>query len=343
MVNGTVPVSELAEKMGLSNLTPDIDLTARSIEFYDVNRPALQLTGFFDHFDDSRVQIIGYVEQEYIDGMDDELARMRFEKLLSYNIPCLVFSRSYQPADYVLSICAERGIPCLVSQKTTSDLSSEMVRWLKVKLAPCISIHGVLVDVYGEGVLIMGDSGVGKSEAALELVKRGHRLVTDDVVEIRKVSDDTLIGSAPEVTKNFIELRGIGIINDQETFLRLWAAYNTTDTTALPPSIDFENFVVLFIYDPEYYNRIFIRGLNVWEGIANPIVERTNWKLSIGGDPKMREIREKQGLSVPEPKVNVGLLELLRNKPGRPGVTAVLVEGAEDPAESLVIPVPEAP
>ena len=213
MVNGTVPVSELAEKMGLSNLTPDIDLTARSIEFYDVNRPALQLTGFFDHFDDSRVQIIGYVEQEYIDGMDDELARMRFEKLLSYNIPCLVFSRSYQPADYVLSICAERGIPCLVSQKTTSDLSSEMVRWLKVKLAPCISIHGVLVDVYGEGVLIMGDSGVGKSEAALELVKRGHRLVTDDVVEIRKVSDDTLIGSAPEVTKNFIELRGIGIIN----------------------------------------------------------------------------------------------------------------------------------
>lgn len=218
MVNGTVPVSELAEKMGLSNLTPDIDLSARSIEFYDVNRPALQLTGFFDHFDDSRVQIIGYVEQEYIDGMDDELARMRFEKLLSYNIPCLVFSRSYQPADYVLSICAERGIPCLVSQKTTSDLSSEMVRWLKVKLAPCISIHGVLVDVYGEGVLIMGDSGVGKSEAALELVKRGHRLVTDDVVEIRKVSDDTLIGSAPEVTKNFIELRGIGIINIKNLF-----------------------------------------------------------------------------------------------------------------------------
>ncbi len=218
MVNGTVPVSELAEKMGLSNLTPDIDLTARSIEFYDVNRPALQLTGFFDHFDDSRVQIIGYVEQEYIDGMDDELARMRFEKLLSYNIPCLVFSRSYQPADYVLSICTERGIPCLVSQKTTSDLSSEMVRWLKVKLAPCISIHGVLVDVYGEGVLIMGDSGVGKSEAALELVKRGHRLVTDDVVEIRKVSDDTLIGSAPEVTKNFIELRGIGIINIKNLF-----------------------------------------------------------------------------------------------------------------------------
>lgn len=136
--------------------------------------------------------------------------------------------------------------------------------------------------------------------------------------------------------------KGIGIINDQETFLRFWSAY-TTEATALPPSIDFENFAVLFVYDPEYYNRVFIRGLNVWEGIANPIVERTNWKLAIGGDPKMREIRRLQGLSVPEPKVNVGLVELLRNKPGRPGVTAVLVEGAEDPAESLVIPVPEGP
>ncbi len=136
--------------------------------------------------------------------------------------------------------------------------------------------------------------------------------------------------------------KGIGIINDQETFLRFWSAY-TTEATALPPSIDFENFAVLFVYDPEYYNRVFIRGLNVWEGIANPIVERTNWKLTIGGDPKMREIRRLQGLSVPEPKVNVGLVELLRNKPGRPGVTAVLVEGAEDPAESLVIPVPEGP
>ena len=218
MVCGTVSVKELAEKMNLSNLTPDIDLSERKIEFYDVNRPALQLTGFFDHFDSSRVQIVGYVEQEYLDTLSDEVVKERFEKLLSYNFPCIVFSRSYQPAEYILSLCAQQKIPCLVSQKTTSDLSSEMIRWLKVRLAPCISIHGVLVDVYGEGVLIMGDSGVGKSEAALELVKRGHRLVTDDVVEIRKVSDETLIGTAPEVTKNFIELRGIGIINIKNLF-----------------------------------------------------------------------------------------------------------------------------
>ena len=218
MIGGTVSVQELAEKMNLTNLTPDLDLEKRYIDFYDVNRPALQLTGFFDHFDDSRVQIVGYVEQEYIDTLSDQIIRERFAKLLSYNVPCIVFSRSFKPANYILDLCTENGIPCLVSSKTTSDLSSETVRWLKAKLAPCISIHGVLVDVYGEGVLIMGDSGVGKSEAALELVKRGHRLVTDDVVEIRKVSDDTLVGTAPAVTKNFIELRGIGIINVKNLF-----------------------------------------------------------------------------------------------------------------------------
>lgn len=218
MRNGTVTVKELADKMKLTNLTPDLDLEQREIDFYDVNRPALQLTGFFDHFDESRVQIIGYVEQEYIDTLPDDLVKQRFDKLLSYKIPCIAFSRAYQPSDDILTLCSKHGIPCLVSQKTTSDFTSETVRWLKAKLAPCISIHGVLVDVYGEGVLIMGDSGVGKSEAALELIKRGHRLVSDDVVEIRKVSDDTLVGTAPEVTKNFIELRGIGIINIKNLF-----------------------------------------------------------------------------------------------------------------------------
>ena len=115
-------------------------------------------------------------------------------------------------------LCRHYQVPCLGSDKTTSDLMAEVIRWLNVKLAPCISIHGVLVDVFGEGVLIMGESGIGKSEAALELIKRGHRLVTDDVVEIRRVSDDTLIGSAPDITKHFIELRGIGIIDVKALF-----------------------------------------------------------------------------------------------------------------------------
>lgn len=211
-------VGMLADKMNLKNLTPNVDITKRVIDFYDVNRPALQLTGYFDHFDASRVQIVGYVEQQYLDTLSREVIVDRFTRLASFNVPCFIFSREYTPCDGILQVCNEYQVPCLTSQRTTSELSSEIVRWLKVKLAPSITIHGVLVDVYGEGVLILGDSGVGKSEAALELVKRGHRLVSDDVVEIRKVSEETLIGTAPDVTKNFIELRGIGIINIRTLF-----------------------------------------------------------------------------------------------------------------------------
>ena len=122
------------------------------------------------------------------------------------------------PEEEVLELCNHYGVPCMVSEKTTSDLMAEIIRWLNVKMAPMISIHGVLVDVFGEGVLIMGESGIGKSEAALELIKRGHRLVSDDVVEIRRVSDETLIGSAPDITRHFIELRGIGIIDVKTLF-----------------------------------------------------------------------------------------------------------------------------
>lgn len=208
-----VTISELIKKMKLKNTTPEIDTDKIVLTHPDVNRPALQLTGFFDHFDRERVQIIGYVEQAYINTMDQEQKRRMYDKLTSSQIPCLVFSRDQEPDEDLLEFCNYYGVPCLVSDKTTSALMAEIIRWLNVKLAPCISIHGVLIDVFGEGVLIMGESGIGKSEAALELIKRGHRLVTDDVVEIRRVSDDTLIGSAPDITKHFIELRGIGIID----------------------------------------------------------------------------------------------------------------------------------
>ena len=218
MIDENVSVKALAEKMKLENLTPDIDLSGRFIKFYDVNRAALQLTGFFDHFDITRVQVVGRVEQQYIEDSEAEKIVRNFDKLGSYNVPCVVFTRGYIPSDDIIHALSRHGVPVLSSKSTTSELNSEMIRWLRVRLAPCISIHGVLVDVYGEGVLILGDSGVGKSETALELVKRGHRLVTDDVVEIRKVSDDTLVGCAPEITKNFIELRGIGIINIRDLF-----------------------------------------------------------------------------------------------------------------------------
>ncbi|RZT02477.1 HPr(Ser) kinase/phosphatase [Cuneatibacter caecimuris] len=221
-----VPVSSLIEKMNLDNLTREINADKIRIVHPDINRPALQLTGFYDHFDNERVQIIGYVEYAYINKLSREEKIRTFDKLLSSKIPCLVWSRSHKPDEDILTLARKYGVPILMSDKTTSDLMAEIIRWLKVELAPTISIHGVLVDVYGEGVLIMGESGIGKSEAALELIKRGHRLVTDDVVEIRKVSDDTLVGTAPDITRHFIELRGVGII-DVKTLFGVESVKNT--------------------------------------------------------------------------------------------------------------------
>lgn len=213
-----VTITELIEKMSLRNMTPELDTDAVVLIHPDVNRPALQLTGFFDHFDKDRVQIIGYVERAYLDTLTKERRHEVYDALISSQIPCLLYSRGQTPEEDVLELCNHYGVPCMVSEKTTSDLMAEVIRWLNVKLAPMISIHGVLVDVFGEGVLIMGESGIGKSEAALELIKRGHRLVSDDVVEIHRVSDETLIGSAPDITRHFIELRGIGIIDVKTLF-----------------------------------------------------------------------------------------------------------------------------
>lgn len=213
-----VTITEFIDKLGLKNMTPELETDKIVLIHPDINRPALQLTGFFDHFDKDRVQIVGYVEHAYLDKLTPERRREVYDKLISSKIPCLVFSRGMEPEEMVLELCDYYGVPCMVSEKTTSDLMAEVIRWLNVKLAPMISIHGVLVDVFGEGVLIMGESGIGKSEAALELIKRGHRLVSDDVVEIRRVSDETLIGSAPDITRHFIELRGIGIIDVKTLF-----------------------------------------------------------------------------------------------------------------------------
>lgn len=232
-----VSITELGHKMNLRVLNPDVDTDKIVLTHPDVNRPALQLAGFFDHFDRERVQIIGYVESEYIKTMERATKVAIYEKLLSCELPCLVFSKGNGPDEDMLDMCNHYQVPCLSSEQTTTDLMAEIIRWLKVKLAPCISIHGVLVDVFGEGVLIMGESGIGKSEAALELIKRGHRLVTDDVVEIRKVSDATLIGSAPDITKHFIELRGIGIVDVKS----LYGVESVKDTQSIDMVIKLED------------------------------------------------------------------------------------------------------
>ncbi|MBE5868934.1 MAG: HPr(Ser) kinase/phosphatase [Lachnospiraceae bacterium] len=213
-----VKLTEFIDKMKLEILTPEVDVTHIKLSQPDINRPALQMAGYFKHFDSARVQVIGFVEYTYMEEMSEEQKRIQYDKLMSYKIPCIVFSRSLLPDPIFMDIAQKYNIPILGTKMSTAGLIAESTRWLNVKMAPCITVHGVLVDVYGEGVLITGESGIGKSEAALELVRRGHRLVTDDVVELRKVSDETLVGSAPDITKHLIELRGIGIVDVKALF-----------------------------------------------------------------------------------------------------------------------------
>ena len=168
-----IKLSEIAEKMDLKNLTPDVSLSDKEVHVPDINRPALQLAGYFDHFDSDRVQIIGYVEYTYLQTLTEEKKNRMYEELLSHQIPCIVFSRNLEPDEELLRKAERKDTPILTTSKQTSDFMAEIIRWMNVKLAPCISIHGVLVDVYGVGVLIMGESGIGKSEAALELIKEG--------------------------------------------------------------------------------------------------------------------------------------------------------------------------
>lgn len=213
-----VSLDDIIKKMKLRNLTPEISTEGVKIWQSDLNRPALQLAGFFDYFDSERVQIIGKVEATYIENLFLSERRAVFERLFSSKIPCLILSRNLEPLPDLLEVAIETGVPILQTEMTTSYFQSELNMFLKSELAPRISIHGVLVDVYGEGVFITGESGIGKSETALELIKRGHRLVADDVVEIKKVSDDTLIGTSPDIIRHFIEVRGIGIVDCKTLF-----------------------------------------------------------------------------------------------------------------------------
>jgi len=184
----------------------------------DVNRPGLALTGFFDLFDADRIQILGKSELEYVGKQSEEVQRQRLAALAERRPPAIVITRGLEVHEALLEACKQCEVPLLRSADITSDFMAALIAFLNVQLAPRIVRHGVFVEIYGEGVLLTGDSGVGKSETAVELVKRGHRLVADDAVEIRRVSNRTLVGSAPENIRHFVELRGIGIINVRRIF-----------------------------------------------------------------------------------------------------------------------------
>ncbi|MDR1532664.1 MAG: HPr(Ser) kinase/phosphatase [Clostridiales bacterium] len=214
----SVTLAEIIAEFKLVTLTSGADTPEGVITHTDINRPALQLAGFYDYFDSARVQVIGMVEYSYLQKLDQLSRSQTLEKLFQHKIPCMVICRGLKPFPEMLLFGDRYGVPVLSSDWNTAEFMAESIRWLKVQLAPRVTIHGVLVDVYGEGILILGESGIGKSETALELVKRGHRLVADDAVEIKRVSNQTLIGSCPELIRYFIELRGIGIIDVRKMF-----------------------------------------------------------------------------------------------------------------------------
>jgi Hpr(Ser) kinase/phosphatase len=207
-------ISELSleEKYTPDNLD-EIEITSR-----DVNRPGIELNGFFDFFDKTRITVIGKGETAMLESFGEEKRNKAVSEFFAMKPPAIIIARGIQPDEHMLATAEKYEVPLLLSEDTTSNLVAALVAFLNVRLAPRVTRHGVLVEVYGEGILLLGDSGVGKSETAIELIKRGHRLIADDAVEIRRVSNKSLVGQAPENIRYFIELRGIGIINARRIF-----------------------------------------------------------------------------------------------------------------------------
>lgn len=243
--NFTVSIKKIIDELGLEVVyMPEVQdniLLCCS----DVNRPGINLTGFMEYFDKSRIQVFGLSEKAYLDQLEPEARKARIDELFAQKFPAAVITRDIEVSDEILNASKKNGIVCLRTPEATSVFLSGLISYLSVELAPRITRHGVLIEAYGEGILIVGESGVGKSETAIELVKRGHRLIADDAVEIRRVSNRTLVGSSPENIRHFLELRGIGIINARRLFgmgsvkitekidlivkLEIWSAEKTYD------------------------------------------------------------------------------------------------------------------
>lgn len=214
----TVSLDTIIKECALTVVYSPKDPTELTVSCADYNRPGLELTGYLDYFDKNRILIIGKKEYYYLERMSTQERTNSLEKFFSLAPPAMIFARNLQPFDEVLAVAEKYGVSILVSQEPTSELTATLLSLLNVQLAPRVTRHGVLVEVYGEGILLVGDSGIGKSETAIELIKRGHRLIADDAVEIRRVSRKTLVGSSPENIRHFIELRGIGIVNARRIY-----------------------------------------------------------------------------------------------------------------------------
>ena len=214
----SVPLTTLVEEFGLEIAFAATDYEKIRVTVEDVARPGLQLAGYFDHFEPMRLQVMGNVEASYLEKLTDAERAMTFDRLFSYKIPALLIARELPIDPVCMEMAQKHNVTLLRSKEATSTIVSAIIAYLKAALAPCITRHGVLMEVYGEGLLIIGESGMGKSEAAVELVKRGHRLIADDAVEIKKISGSMLVGTAPPLIRNYVELRGIGIINVAKLF-----------------------------------------------------------------------------------------------------------------------------
>lgn len=257
----TIHLTKVIEEFSLEKVYSSSDIEDILVDTSDINRPALQIAGYYDYYDSNRLQIMGKVEMTYLQQFAREKRYELLDELFSRKFPAIIITRNMQVPPEMIEIAEKYDLTILRSEEITSSLMSAIISYLNVQLAPRRTRHGVLVEVYGEGVLIMGESGVGKSETAIELLKRGHRLVADDAVEIKRVSSRTLVGSSPAIIRHFVELRGIGIIDVKEIF----GMGAVKDTESINMIIHLEPWVEGKQYDrlgmlDEYTN---IMGINI--------------------------------------------------------------------------------
>ena len=218
MTETGVLLSELVDELGLEIVFRSEDYEHIRLKVEDLARPGLQLGGFLEHFEPSRLQVMGNAEVSYLAGLSPEERLRGYERIFAYKFPAMIFARALPVDEQCMQVAQKYSVPVLRSKEPTGMLINSVLAYLKDALAPSLTRHGVLMEIYGEGLLLIGESGIGKSEAAVELLKRGHRLIADDAVDIRKISENTLVGTAPKLIRNYVELRGIGIINVAKLF-----------------------------------------------------------------------------------------------------------------------------